>query len=313
MSEPWILLVLRECWFGICRFDDFQKTLGIPRGTLAARLKHLVAEKLLERVQYQEGPPRFEYRPTQRGNDMYRPMTVILRWGDRWLAGPDGPPLLLVHKKCGRQTYADIACSHCSETIETTSVSYKPGPGAGLEPRSVKPRTRRSTRPENLTISRADSVARTMRVIGDRWSFLLIREGFFGRRRFDEVRKTIGIASNILSLRLQLLVNAGIFERQPYTEGAKRMEYRFTEKGRDLYHTMLAFMAWGDRWIAGSKGRPTNLHHDNCNHEFRPVVVCHHCREEIFVQDMKHLPGPGWDVNTGAELLATMEPSPPTP
>ena len=309
VSEPWTFLILRECWFGIRRFDEFQATLGIPRSTLAERLKHLVSAGLLDRVAYQDGPRRYEYRLTERGNEMYRPMAVIMHWGDRWLAGADGPPLLLVHKTCGRQTHADVACSHCLETIETTAVSYRPGPGAGLEPRTGKHRTRRSTKPENLTTARADSVARTMRIIGDRWSFLLIREGFFGRRRFDEVRKTIGIATNILSARLRLLVEAGIFERRPYVQGAKRMEYRFTDKGRDLYHTMLAFMAWGDRWIAGSEGRPTVLHHYDCDHDFRPIVVCHHCREEIFAEDMTHVRGPGWEVTIGGDLLDAPQPS----
>ena len=89
------------------------------------------------------------------------------------------------------------------------------------------PRMRRSTRPENLTRPRADSVARTMQILGDRWSFLLLREAFFGRRRFDEVRKHIGISTNILSSRLELLVENDIFERQPYVDGGMRMDAAF--------------------------------------------------------------------------------------
>ena len=93
VSEPWTFLILRECWFGIRRFDEFQATLGIPRSTLAERLKHLVSAGLLDRVAYQDGPRRYEYRLTERGNEMYRPMAVIMHWGDRWLAGAEGPPL----------------------------------------------------------------------------------------------------------------------------------------------------------------------------------------------------------------------------
>ena len=303
VAEPWTFLVLREAWFGIRRFDHFRETLGIPRGTLTARLKHLVAEGLLGRVRYQDRPPRHEYRLTERGDDMYRPMIVILRWGDRWLAGPSGPPVVLIHEACGRETFADVACSHCVATIDPYQVAHRPGPGAGLEPRPETPRMRRTTRPDNLTRPRADSVARTMAIIGDRWSFLLIREAFYGTHRFDEVRRKIGIASNILSDRLQRLVEAGVFERQPYADGGKRLEYRFTEKGRDLYPSMLALMAWGDRWIAGAGGKPTDLHHTACDHDFEPVVVCHECREEIVVRDMTYRTGPGWDVTLGEGLL----------
>lgn len=303
VSEPWTFLVLRECWFGIRRFSEFQETLGIPRATLSSRIKLLVTEDMLERTLYQKAPARFEYRLTRRGMEMYRPMAVILAWGDRWMSGPEGPPLILIHKTCGRETRAEVACSACRATVSNRTVSYRNGPGAGLEPNLSKHANRRSTRPENLTTARADSVARTMQFIGDRWSFLLIREGFFGRRRFDEVQKRIGIASNILSSRLSLLVDGGIFERRPYIEDARRMEYRFTDKGRDLYQVMLAFMAWGDRWAAGGRGRPTILHHHDCDSDFHPVVVCRHCREEIAAEDMAYKPGPGWNVKLGAHLL----------
>ena len=294
---------MREAWFGIKRFDHFLETLRIPRGTLSARLKHLVAEGLLAREQYQDRPARYEYRLTERGDDMYRPMIVMLHWGDRWLAGEKGPPVTLIHKGCGKETFAEVACTQCLETISPYDVAPRPGPGAGLELRPSTPRMRRSTKPDNLTRPRADSVARTMQLIGDRWSFLLIREAFFGTHRFDEVRKKIGIASNILSARLQLLIDHDIFQRTPYAEGGRRMEYRFTDKGRDLYQSMLALMGWGDKWIAGEQGRPTILHHRSCGHDFRPRVVCHECREEIFVHEMRYERGPGWDANYGEALL----------
>lgn len=303
VSEPWTFLVLRECWFGIRRFGDFRQTLGIPRATLSSRLGLLVTEDMLERRLYRAAPARYEYRLTERGMEMYRPMAVILAWGDRWMSGPEGPPLILVHKTCGRETSAEVACSACRATVSNRTVSYRNGPGAGVEPNLSKHANRRSTRPENLIAARADSVARAMQIIGDRWSFLLIREGFFGRRRFDEVQKRIGIASNILSSRLQLLVEGGIFERHPDAGDARRMEYRFTDKGRDLYQVMLAFMAWGDRWADGGRGRPTILHHHDCGEDFQPVVVCRHCREEIAARDMLYRSGPGWNVNLGAHLL----------
>lgn len=307
VSEPWTFLVLREAWFGQRRFGDFVETLGIPRGTLSKRLEHLVAEGLFKKVEYQSRPPRHEYRLTARGADLYPPMIVMLRWGDRWLAGDAGPPLLLHHRVCGHRSAADVACSRCRETIHASDVSWRRGPGADATSsggaRAERRPTRRSSKPENFTRPRTDSVARTMSIIGDRWTFLLIREAFFGVRNFDEARRNLGIATNILSNRIARLVEAGVFERKAEAAGSSRHHYRFTEKGRDLYHSMIALLRWGDDWLDGGKGPPLILTHATCGKDFTPAVVCSHCRCDILMHEMAYGPGPGWQVNRGAGLI----------
>jgi DNA-binding HxlR family transcriptional regulator len=98
------------------------------------------------------------------------------------------------------------------------------------------------------------SVARAMDAIGDRWSILLLREAYYGTKRFDEFQYYVGLASNILSTRLKKLVDAGIMTRVALPEHTGRYEYVLTEKGRDFFPTYLALKKWGDVWLAEPAG-----------------------------------------------------------
>jgi DNA-binding HxlR family transcriptional regulator len=129
--DPWTFVVLREAFFGVRRFDDFQRNLDISRNILTKRLKHLVGHGILERILYQQRPNRYEYRLSERGYDMYPIFAALMRWGDRWLAGVDGAPLLLVHERCGKRTTPTVVCDHCHAPLVAREMSYAAGPGAG--------------------------------------------------------------------------------------------------------------------------------------------------------------------------------------
>src|SRR4051794_38710597 len=103
------------------------------------------------------------------------------------------------------------------------------------------------------------SIARTVAVLGERWTLVILREAFTRRRRFEDMQRDLGIARNILADRLQTLVGEGILERRAYQERPRRYEYRLTEKGRDLYPVLIALMQWGDRYTAGEAGPPLEL------------------------------------------------------
>ena len=108
------------------------------------------------------------------------------------------------------------------------------------------------------------SVARPLSFLGERWALLVLRDLFLGRRRFDEIQESLGVATNVLSQRLATLVEEGIVERRRYSEHPERFEYRLTEKGRDLQPVLLAMLAWGDRYTAGPTGPPLETVHDEC-------------------------------------------------
>src|SRR3954451_22365712 len=130
------------------------------------------------------------------------------------------------------------------------------------------------------------SIGRAMEVLGERWTFLILREAFYGVRRFSAMQRNLGIALNILSTRLQYLVGAGVLERVAYQEAPPRHEYRLTEAGRDLYPSIVTLMRWGDRHLQGELGPPVVLRHNACGHDADPLLVCSHCREELRPRDV---------------------------
>ena len=136
------------------------------------------------------------------------------------------------------------------------------------------------------------SVGRAMEILGERWTMLIMREAFYGVRRFSDMQRNLGIARNILSTRLQTLVRSGILERRRYQDEPERYEYRLTRAGRDLYPAVIAIMKWGDEHLAGDQGPPVVLRH-SCGEEADPVLVCSHCMEPLHPHDVTPEPGPG--------------------
>lgn len=128
VGDRWTLLVLRDAFLGVRRFQDFHGDLGMTRHRLADRLRKLVEHGILERVAYQERPPRYEYRLTEKGLDLYAVMVSLAGWGDRWMAGKDGPPVELVHRSCGHQIVPSLRCPECDEPVTARGMRARPGP-----------------------------------------------------------------------------------------------------------------------------------------------------------------------------------------
>jgi DNA-binding HxlR family transcriptional regulator len=124
------------------------------------------------------------------------------------------------------------------------------------------------------------SIARTLSILGERWTLIVLTELFLGRTRFEEIQEERGIASNILSQRLATLVEHGIAERRRYSQHPERFEYHLTDKGRDLLPVQLALVKWGDKYMADD-GPPVESVHTECGHAFHMVPTCSHCGAEI--------------------------------
>ena len=116
VGEKWALLAVREVFLGDRRFDEMVRRTGAPRDTLAARLRTLVSAGILDRRQYSEHPARFEYLLTDAGRDLYPVIVTLMHWGDQYLAGEDGPPLVLQHH-CGHELVAQVVCQACGEPL----------------------------------------------------------------------------------------------------------------------------------------------------------------------------------------------------
>jgi DNA-binding HxlR family transcriptional regulator len=137
------------------------------------------------------------------------------------------------------------------------------------------------------------SLARTVGVIGDRWSLLILRECFLRTRRFEGFQSALGITRHLLAERLKKLVRQGVLRRIPYQESPKRHEYILTQKGLDLYPVMMALVHWGDTHMVDERGRPRLHEHHNCGKAFDPVMVCSECREPLLAKQVHSFPGPG--------------------
>jgi DNA-binding HxlR family transcriptional regulator len=139
----------------------------------------------------------------------------------------------------------------------------------------------------------ACSLARTLSVIGDRWTLLILRDCFLRVRRFDDFQARLGIGRPILADRLKKLVDAFILAKVPYQQNPVRYEYRLTPKGLDLYPVILSIVHFGDDHLAGNKGRPLLHRHRACGQVFDPVLTCSECGEALDPREVEVLPGPG--------------------
>jgi DNA-binding HxlR family transcriptional regulator len=128
VGEWWSLLIIRDAFFGVTRFDQFHERLGISRNILNQRLARLVDHEILDKVRYSEHPPRYDYRLTAKGRDLWPVLTAMRQWGDKY-AAPDGPQLELLHKACGKLSQAVMTCSACGERLSAHDLRPVPGPG----------------------------------------------------------------------------------------------------------------------------------------------------------------------------------------
>lgn len=128
IGDRWTLLVLRECFMGVRRFEQFQSRLHISRTILRDRLNHLVSYAILERCQYEQRPPRHEYRLTEAGQALHPVMVTIAQWGDAHMADASGPPVVRRHRPCGHRLQALLTCAECGEPVAPRDVAVQQGP-----------------------------------------------------------------------------------------------------------------------------------------------------------------------------------------
>jgi DNA-binding HxlR family transcriptional regulator len=136
------------------------------------------------------------------------------------------------------------------------------------------------------------SIAGTLEVIGERWTLLILRDAFHRVRRFEDFQRRLGIARNVLSNRLQTLVDAGILERRLYQEHPARYEYRLTEKGIDLWPVLMALVHWGDKYLA-ENGPPVLIEHRDCGGAVNDHLMCERCGKALTARDTVPREGPG--------------------
>lgn len=146
------------------------------------------------------------------------------------------------------------------------------------------------------------SIANALDLIGEWWTILILREAFFGTRRFEDFQLHLGIARNILTARLRKLCDSGVLERVPVKAGAKRQEYQLTKMGRDLQPTLIALTQWGDRWLHTSDGAPVKFIERASGEEIADIAVLSKDGRELKARELALIPGPGATAKTRERL-----------
>jgi DNA-binding HxlR family transcriptional regulator len=159
----------------------------------------------------------------------------------------------------------------------------------------------------NELVDERCSIARTVSVIGDRWTLLILRDCFLRVRRFDDFEARLSITRHILANRLKKLVTAGVLRKVPYQGRPVRYEYRLTQKGLDLYPVLMGIAHWGDTYMAGKAGRPLLHRHLTCDHQFDPVLTCSECGEAVDPREVRVAAGPGASAKQRQFLAAVSE------
>ena len=151
------------------------------------------------------------------------------------------------------------------------------------------------------------SIARTLDIIGDRWTPLVLRDVALGVSRFDALQRDLGISRKVLTQRLQALVEHDVITRSPYQDNPPRHDYELTEKGKDLAMVLVAIQTFGDKWSFGEAGPPLLWRHLSCGQISTPVTCCDHCGERVRPGDAVPLRGPSADDEVYPELSAAVE------
>jgi DNA-binding HxlR family transcriptional regulator len=147
------------------------------------------------------------------------------------------------------------------------------------------------------------SIARTLAIVGEAWTPLILRDVVFGLTKFDEIQRDLGVATNVLTDRLTTLVEHELLSREPYQHRPLRYRYQLTDKGADLLPVLLSLMKWGDRWTAEPAGPPVTIVHRRCGQPTEPLMVCSACKGPVHAGEVAARGGPGGHRGPGAYLL----------
>jgi DNA-binding HxlR family transcriptional regulator len=282
IGDRWSILVVRDAFQGVRRFEEFLVRTGASRATLTRRLRSLEARGILRRSASGSPAGHSEYRLTDMGRDLFPLSLVAWSWERRWAPRGAGIPSKLRHAGCGHDIRPQVVCGHCGGAVTLRELEHRRGSGRlpRVAPAAVRAWRRSAVTADTQHGSQA-ALTHIADIVGDAWTPLLVAAAFFGRRRFDEFQQELGIATNILAARLELLVDQRILVRRLYVSHPPRHEYRLTEKGLDLLHYAVVLNAWGDRWLAPPSGPPYELVHRGCGKLVEPVVRCGHCLEPL--------------------------------
>ena len=299
LGDRWTVQVLMGTFMGLKRFEQWQQQLGLPRSTLAERLRSLGALGLLQARPYQTRPLRHSYHPTAKTLALYPQVLMIWAWEKRWGQSDVGLPQALQHRSCGHRLTPTLACQACGEDADITRMGLRLEPVPALL--KVKPRLGRAPR---IPVGSTPHVSLGLRV--DRWSLLIVTAVVLGCHHFDQLSQVLGIGPSVLARRLEGMVESGLLRCDVDRHDGRRRLYRLTPASRDLLGYIVCLSNWAGQHHFKQPSSILPIH--ACGHEFKPLVVCNHCREPLLAHEVTPLyPDDGARVCSPGEPTARPE------
>jgi len=280
LGDRWTVQVLMGTFMGLKRFEQWQQQLGLPRSTLAERLRSLSALGLLAARPYQTRPLRHAYHPTAKTLALYPQVLMIWAWEKRWGQSDVGLPEALHHRRCGHRLTPTLACQACGEDADITRMGLRLEPVPALL--KVKPRLGRAPR---IPVGSTPHVSLGLRV--DRWSLLIVTAVVLGCHHFDQLSQVLGIGPSVLARRLEGMVESGLLRCDADRHDGRRRRYRLTPASRDLLGYIVCLSNWAGKHHFQQPSAIVPIH--ACGHEFKPLVVCSHCREPLLAHEVTPL------------------------
>ncbi len=270
LGDEWTLLIAQQALLGATRYAEFADRLPISHAVLTRRLSTMTEAELLNRVEYQLNPPRYEYRLTGRGRSLWPVLVSIWDWERRWVPEHDLPALR--HGLCGRTFSPELTCRSCGGLTDEKSLVAQWGP-SGSWPRSM-PVSATRRRSHGDRGGQAELFPQTMSILGNRWSFAVMVAAFVGTTRFTDFADQLGAPPGSLADRLQILVGNDVLT---VSDG----RYRLTEKGRAVLPIIVTALDWAQRWFATPEGPAVIVTHTRCANEFHAQLACDQCQESV--------------------------------
>ncbi|GII53404.1 HxlR family transcriptional regulator [Planotetraspora thailandica] len=282
LGDRWVLLILQRAFLHHVRtYAGWRDHLEISDSVLASRLKELVAQGVFMRVTHRNGRARHEYRLTARGLDIWALLVAIHSWERDWTGRTCLP---LIHDTCEDEARPYLACGECREPMsarDTDTVREPPAIFATIG--TPPPQRRRTVRPDDG----ADATgycSDSMKILGDRWSTMVLAAAFLGTRRFGDFQARLRIAPSVLTDRLRRFVGLGVFR-------CAGGDYRLTEKGLAFFEVFAFLVDWAQREFAAPPGSVLTIIHRPCGAALAPVLVCTACHQPLNRREIRFARG----------------------
>lgn len=285
IGDRWSLLILRDVFMGRNKFEALRTHTGASKATLSRRLDSLIKADVLCKRTGKDGSKRLEYHLTDKGKTLFGASMLAWQWESKWFDCEDNElPHTLYHKQCNGVLEPVATCAHCNGKIGLEDVEWPESEQHFAHQMKVIRTSNKQRRVRGSAELQAADLRMTQisDLIGDRWTLLLLIAAFLGIKRNDGFANQLNIASNILSQRLSMLVDAGIFDKTPYQQNPPRFEYGLTEKAKTLYPLIMILR----QWAMSHQPHQEHLRHKSCGNPLLIKVVCQGCNGELHPEDV---------------------------